>query len=232
VLLWLLMPAGPPAQPGEYVAGDRAVRSGPRSPVPGVTVAALLIVAGFAVLLTQFTDWDLGARGFLGTALLVVGVGLVVGAVTGVGRGAKGGLIVLGLLLSVALVVVSTVRLPDGEIGDRTYRPATAAAVQADYEHGGGDLTIDLTDIDLADLDSPIVTRIDQGIGDVDVLVPSSADVEISVDLGIGTTDVFGENSDGGFYRSAGTETWSGDDQPEFRITIDSGAGDVEVSRG
>jgi len=227
-----LMPAAPPAQPGEYVPGDRPARTGPRSPVPGVTVAALLIIAGFAVLLTQFTDWHLGARGFLGTALLVVGVGLVVGAVTGVGRGAKGGLIALGLLLSAALVVVSTVRLPDGEIGDRTYQPRTVAGVDAHYEHGGGDLTIDLTDVPLTGVDSPIVTRIDQGIGDVDVLVPSSADVEISVDLGIGSTDVFGDSSDGGFYPGIGSASWTGDSQPEFRITVDSGAGDVEVSRG
>jgi phage shock protein PspC (stress-responsive transcriptional regulator) len=232
VLLWLLMPAAPPAQPGEYVAGDRPARTGPRSPVPGVTVAALLIVAGFAVLLTQFTDWDLGARGFLGTALLVVGVGLVVGAVTGVGRGAKGGLIALGLLLAVALVVVSTVRLPDGDIGDRTYRPTTAAAVDSDYQHGGGDLTIDLTDVPLTGLDSPIVTHIHQGIGDVDVLVPPSADLAVSLDTGIGSTYVFGDSSAGGFYPGVGPASWTGDSQPEFRITVDSGAGDVEVSRG
>src|SRR3954447_20069450 len=39
VLLGLLMPAGPPAQAGDPAAADRS-RSGPRSPVPGVTVAA------------------------------------------------------------------------------------------------------------------------------------------------------------------------------------------------
>jgi phage shock protein PspC (stress-responsive transcriptional regulator) len=231
VLLWLLMPAGPPAQPGDPSATER-VRTGPRSAVPGVTAAALLIVIGVGVLVTQFTDLDLGARGFLGTALLVVGVGLVVGALTGAGRGAKGGLIGLGIVLSAALVVVTTVDLPPGAVGDRTYRPATASAVQPVYQHAAGDLTIDLREVGLTALDGPVVTRIEHGVGDVDVLVPRSADVEVTVDSGIGETDLFGDSADNGTYAGLGSATWSGDDELEFRISIESGAGDVEVSRG
>ena len=230
VLLWLLMPAGPPAQPGE-AAADRA-RSGPRSAVPGVTAAALLIVVGVTVLVTEFTDVHIGARGFLGSALLVVGVGLVVGAVAGVGRGAKAGLIGLGLLLSAALVVASTVHLPSGDIGDRTYRPVTAAEVQGNYRHGAGDLTVDLSGVDLSGLDGPIVTRIDSGIGDVKVLVPVSADVDVTVDPGISDADVLGGSADSGFFPGSGSAPWSGDSSPEFRITVHSGAGNVVVSRG
>jgi phage shock protein PspC (stress-responsive transcriptional regulator) len=230
LLLWLLMPAGPAAQPGEPTSDP--ARSASRSPVPGVTAAALLIVVGVAVLLSEFTDLHVGARGFLGSALLVVGVGLVVGAVTGVGRGAKGGLIALGLLLAAALVVVSTVHLPNGEVGDRTYRPATADAVQAHYRHGAGDLTVDLSEVDLAGLTAPVVTRIDSGIGDVHVLVPFSADVEVTVDPRMGNADVFDGSADSGFFPGSGTASWSGDTTPEFRITVHAGAGDVEVSRG
>jgi phage shock protein PspC (stress-responsive transcriptional regulator) len=231
VLLWLLMPAAPPTQPGDGSTAVERARSGPRSAVPGVTVAALLIVAGIGVLLTQFTDVHLGARGFLGTGLLVVGVGLVVGAVTGVGRGAKSGLIGLGIVLSAALVVVSTIHLPHGPVGDRTYRPTTAAGVDRLYEHSVGDLTMDLSGVDVADLSRPITTRINTGLGDVDVVVPRSADVRITVDSGLGESDVFGETSDGGYFPGIGSP-WSGDDDPEFRITVDSGVGDVEVSRG
>src|SRR3954463_2638357 len=50
LLLWLLMPAGPPTYgPAPYgVPVEQRVKvpAGPRSPVPGLTVAALLIVVG------------------------------------------------------------------------------------------------------------------------------------------------------------------------------------------
>ncbi|MCW2676283.1 MAG: pspC [Modestobacter sp.] len=230
VLLWLLMPPAPAAQPGEAAPAPRP--SGPRSPVPGVTVAALLIVVGVGVLLRQFTDVHLGARGILGSALLVVGVGLVVGAVTGMGRGAKAGLIGLGVVLTAALAVVSTVHLPNGDVGDRVYHPATAADVPRLYEHGVGNLTVDLTGVDVSDLAGPIVTSIHQGLGDVDVLVPYSADVQVTVDPGIGDATVFGNGPDGGFFRGSGTAPWTGDSRPEFQITVMSGVGTVRVSRG
>jgi hypothetical protein len=197
-----------------------------------VTVAALLIVVGIGVLLRQFTDFDLGARGVLGSALLVVGVGLVVGAVTGLGRGAKGALIGLGIVLTAALAVVSTVHLPSGDVGDRTYHPTTAAGVDPLYEHGAGNLTVDLAEVDLTGLDGPIVTHIDSGVGDVSVVVPRSADVEVSVDAGIGDARLFGDRVDSGFFAGSGTAAWTGDSQPEFRITVDSGVGTVRVSRG
>ncbi|MGY5884787.1 PspC domain-containing protein [Modestobacter lacusdianchii] len=232
LLLWLLMPSAPAAQPGDPAAPATRAPSGPRSPVPGVTVAALLIVLGLGVLVTQFTDLDLGPRGFLGSALLVVGVGLVVGALTGVGRGAKGGLITLGLLLSAALLVASTVQLPNGEMGDRTYRPITAAGVQSVYEHGAGDFTLDLTGIDLDGTGRPITTEIDAGVGDIDVVVPYAADVRVSVDNGIGEVELFGEIVDEGYFPGSGSADWSDDDDPEIVLTISSGLGDVEVSRG
>ena len=69
-------------------------------------------------------------------------------------------------------------------------------------------------------------------LGDVDVIVPRSADVEITVEANVGETDVLGDSSDSGWFPGSGTAAWTGDDDPEFRITINSGLGDVEVSRG
>src|SRR5215212_4398490 len=43
LLLWLLMPAGPAVAPGTAVEKQARPPAGPRSPVPGVTIAALLI---------------------------------------------------------------------------------------------------------------------------------------------------------------------------------------------
>jgi phage shock protein PspC (stress-responsive transcriptional regulator) len=230
LLLWLLMPAGPAFDgPG----ASRAPRiAGPRSPVPGLTLAGLLIVVGSLVLLSRFTDWDVGPRIVLGTGLLVVGLGLVAAAFSG-GRTAKGGLITLGIVLSLALMVVAAEpwRGVDDGMGDRIYLPADADAVQPVYDQGIGDATLDLSRIDLSGLDGPIVTRVDGGVGNVEVVVPRSADVRIEVDGGIGNVDVLGLGSDGGYSPGTGSASWTGDGNPEIELTIDAGVGDVEVRR-
>jgi phage shock protein PspC (stress-responsive transcriptional regulator) len=235
LLLWLLMPAGPPAYAyGVSAEPQPKAPAGPRSPVPGLTIAALLIVVGTLALIARFSSWDLGPRVVIGSALLVVGLGLVAAAFTG-GRTARGGLIALGVVLSLALVTVST--LPwngvRGGVGDRTYRPATAAEVRDNYRGGAGDMTVDLSRIDAGDLNREIATRIEHGIGDLTVILPRSADVQLLVEQGIGDLQVFdrGAAADG-FFPGLGSRPWTDDGKPEFALTIDSGLGDVEVSRG
>ena len=224
LLLWIFMPA-------EHTAGEpRASRpAGPRSPVPGLTLAGLLIVVGLLAALTRFTGWDVGPVGFFGSALLVVGLGLVAAAFTG-GRRAKGGLIALGAVLSLALLVSAAQPWEDveGDVGDRTYHPRTATDVQPVYSLGLGDTTLDLSD--LSDLDQPVTTQVNGGLGDVDVLVPRSADVRVDVHSGLGEVDVLDLASDGGLSLGSGA-AWSGDGEPDIVLTINAGIGDVEVDR-
>jgi phage shock protein PspC (stress-responsive transcriptional regulator) len=236
LLLWLLMPAGPtyygaPAEPRAKAP------AGPRSPVPGMTIAALLIVVGVLALINRFSGWDPGPRAFLGAALLVVGLGLIAAAFTG-GRRARGGLIALGIVLSLALAAASTMPWNNihgfhGGIGDRTFMPATADQVRAVYRNGAGDMTVDLTRVDVSNLSAPIATRIEHGVGDMQVRVPFDADVRLTVDSGVGNIDVFGQGSlDRGFFPGTGSGSWVDDGTPEFTIVVNSGLGDVEVSRG
>ncbi|MGY1641623.1 PspC domain-containing protein [Geodermatophilus sp. SYSU D00703] len=231
LLLWLFMPAGPGGTGLAHGIRDRAP-AGPRSPVPGVTLAGLLIVVGTLVLISRFTDWSIGPRWVLGSGLLVVGLGLVAAAFAG-GRRAKGGLIVLGAVLSLALLAAASEPWRDAEngIGDRPYRPATAAEVRPEYHLGVGDAVLDLTDLDLAGRDVPVTTRIDAGVGDVEVLVPRSADVRVEVETGIGDVDVFDEGAADGYHAGSGPAPWSNDGDPEIVLTINAGIGDVEVSR-
>ena len=237
LLLWVLMPAGPPGvpgAPGSAVAPAAQQPALPRSPVPRITVAALLIVAGLMAAITNLSDWDIGPRGVLGGLLVVVGLGLVAVAFSG-GRASRGGLIALGVLLSLALALASSGPWDgSGGVGERTYRPTTAAEVRSLYEIGAGEMTVDLSAVDLSDVDEPIRTRIEHGVGDLDVVVPRSADVVVRVDQGIGDVRVFGgDDADGGeLVPGAGSAAWTDDDQAEFVLTIDMGVGDLEVSRG
>jgi phage shock protein PspC (stress-responsive transcriptional regulator) len=231
LLLWLLMPAGPPVYAGMPEMRQKPP-AGPRSPVPGVTIAGLLIVVGILTLFSNLTDWHITARGFLGAALLVVGAGLVIAAFTG-GRTARGGLIALGVVLSIALITVSSAPWNGwhGGVGDKTYRPADVAEVRDVYRNGAGDMTVDLSRVD--DVSDTVSTRIEHGVGDLTVIVPRSADVQLAVEQGIGDLEVFdrGAAADG-FFPGTGSRPGTDDGKAEFVLTINSGAGDVEVSRG
>ena len=240
LLLWVLMPAGPPglaASAGTTVTGSTAPavrkKAGPRSPVPRITIAALLIVEGLLVMIDRLTGADFGPQVFFGSALLVVGLGLIAAAFSA-GRTARGGMIALGVVLSLALAAAASEpwRGVDGDIGDQVYMPASPAEVPSEYHGGIGDMRIDLSDVDVSDLSQPIRTHVDAGVGDVTVLVPEDADVRVTIDSGIGSVDVFdqGGRSDG-FFEGTGSGAWVGDDEAEIVLTVNAGIGDVEVSR-
>lgn len=234
LLLWVLMPSGPPAVAGTPGAPVVQQPAAPRSPVPRITVAALLILLGLLAMINHFTGWDIGGRGVLGSALVVVGLGLVASAFTG-GRSARGGLIALGVVLSLALIAVSTVDVSGSHgVGERSYRATTAAEVRPLYELGAGEMTVDLSGVDLSEVDEPIRTTIEHGVGDLNVVVPRSADVIVRLEQGIGEARVFGEDGadDGRLVPGTGSAAWTDDDQAEFVLTIEMGVGDVEVSRG
>jgi phage shock protein PspC (stress-responsive transcriptional regulator) len=237
LLLWLLMPAGPygtaPAAVSSRPGKVAKPPAGPRSPVPGITIAGVLIVIGLLVMVDRFTPLDLHPRAFAGSALLVVGLGLIAAAFSK-GRTARGGLIALGVVLSLATIAAANEPWDrvDGDIGDRVYIPASAAEVHREYHGGIGDLRLDLSDVDVSDLDEAISTSIDAGVGDVDIIVPRDADVRVNIDSGIGSVEVFDQKGrSDGLFEGSGPGSWVGDDDPEIVLTVNAGIGDVEVSR-
>jgi phage shock protein PspC (stress-responsive transcriptional regulator) len=231
LLLWVLMPAGPRVQPGTALEQQARPPAAPRSPVPGVTLAALLIVVGLLAFVDSFFGWDLGPTAFFGTALLVVGLGLVAAAFAD-GRTARGGLVALGVLLSLGTIAAASDPWPEGHIGDQAFRAVSAENVRPVYDCGVGDCTVDLSDLDVSDLDDAVTTRVDAGVGDVEVILPRSADVEVTVDSGIGDVRVLdGESRDGDVFAGLGRGSWI-DGEPEVVLTVNAGIGEVEVSRG
>jgi predicted membrane protein len=139
----------------------------------------------------------------------------------------------LGVILSLALVIVSSGASTSGGVGDRTYAPRTVADVRDVYRGDVGDLTLDLSNVPLDDLDDTISVQVDHGIGDLDIVLPRSADVEITVEQGLGDVDVLDSGSARNeFFAGTGSQSWADDGEAEFDLMIHNGVGDVEVSRG
>ncbi len=101
------------------------------------------------------------------------------------------------------------------------------------YRGGVGDVTLDLTAIDQGISGDPVTTRIDHGLGDLQVLVPRGADVRLDIEHGLGDVQVFDRGAETqGFFPGTGSRPWTDDGEPEFVLTVNAGLGDVEVSRG
>src|SRR5207247_1709189 len=93
-----------PAPPVPPRRGERRERS----PLGRTTFSVILIAAGAAVFLNQSDAFHISLEGFLAVALMLTGLGLVVGAWWGRARG----LIALGILITLVLGAASVVDVP------------------------------------------------------------------------------------------------------------------------
>ena len=122
------------------------VRSEPRpaSPLGWYIVAAVLLGIGALALVDNLGNVEVELGQFLGAALAVLGIGLVIGAWWGRARL----LIVLGLLLLPLALAASFVTAPlEGGMGDERYVPANPAELRDEYRLLGGRLVLDLTEL-------------------------------------------------------------------------------------
>lgn len=216
----------------------------PRSRHAPVTLAAALVAAALVAGLGLLGLLPLGVTPVVGTALAVVGIGLVVGAFRNKGRSLVVAAVPLALVLAAAAAASDRAGSPpwvdrfdavqdvDGSgavqtLGDATWRPVANAVAPA-YETAYGDAELDLRNLPPAPAAPlPVRTQVQSGAGDVTVIVPATADVTATCESGGGDADCLG--------RGAGPVTDLGPDGPGGPV-IDlqavSGGGDVEVRRG
>jgi phage shock protein PspC (stress-responsive transcriptional regulator) len=126
--------------------------------------------------------------------IVVIGIALVVASF----RGGARWLIVPALALTIGVGVAAAADLDlEGGVGERDYRPASAAAIPAGgYELGVGRLAVDLRDIDW----SPkrvLDLHVRVGAGQAVVAVPSDVCVVAHAHAGAGDLRIAGEESDG-----------------------------------
>lgn len=193
-------------------------KEGGRVHVGRLTLGALLLLLGVGWLLQTLDVLAVRWQVLLAAVLIVVGAALTV-----VGR--QGGLITLGVILTVVLAFASMLDVPfEGGIGERAHRPAAAVDLQERYRLGIGNLTVDLTDVEIPD-----GTRIDAsiGMGELVVVVPEEVRVRASGRAGIGEVLLL-DRSQGGLGVEHAVTDGTG---PTMEIEASVGIGKVVVRR-
>jgi phage shock protein PspC (stress-responsive transcriptional regulator) len=163
-----------------------------RSPLGWHVAAAALVAVGLLALVNNAPGLHVALGQYLGAALAVLGIGLIVGAWWGRARL----LIPLGVLLLPVAVTAAFVNVPlDGGIGDHEFRPQTLGELRGEYRLAGGEMRLDLTDLSAGG--SPVSVKASVGIGLLVVVVPDDARIELDARVGGGRLSLFGNRQTG-----------------------------------
>jgi phage shock protein PspC (stress-responsive transcriptional regulator) len=198
----------------------------------GMFLGLVLVVAGLLWLLASLDlqvdiDLDIDWVLILAGALVAVGALLVLSG----GGFMRGPLIALGVLLVLFLGPLDNFGIPDngGAFGDRVERVGNVAALDDNYAHAFGSLTLDLRNLELPN--GTTAVSVNSAFGEARVLVPQGAAVRVEASGAFGSVDALGEESSGlGFQQQVSTAGY--DDAPRrLLIDVNSAFGSVEVRR-
>jgi phage shock protein PspC (stress-responsive transcriptional regulator) len=206
---WFVSGEGPAGSAGEVakraglgllillVCGLVAIGGGWAAAAGGETVVAIaVIVAGAAILAGAFL------RPVRWLILPAVSVALAAGIVSAAGLDLHGG------------------------VGDRDYRPTTAAELSDGYQLGVGQLVVDLRHADLPRGDVPLKVRL--GIGETRVLVPKNVCVATDAQVGIGEVRTF-DRHDGGIDVDVNDRPDSAPARTRLLLDADVGIGALRI---
>jgi phage shock protein PspC (stress-responsive transcriptional regulator) len=198
-----------------------------RSERPAPLIGLGLAGVALAVLLSRGDLWPAAGAGWV----LILIAGLTILWASRESRRGRRIFVLLASLASVLAIAVVTalvvafawfnVSLSDG-VGDRTYQPATAAAVQPSYEVGIGNLRVDLSHVSP---NTAVKVKAKVGIGELKVVVPATAAVTVNARAKVGDVYVLRSHDDG---HDAAVHTGTGGG-----LVIDAtvGAGRIDVVR-
>jgi phage shock protein PspC (stress-responsive transcriptional regulator) len=233
-------PAGPDAPRTDLRGGDTSPPASlrPRSWVTRATLGLALVVVGVLWILRLADVAPVGVGAILSAALLVIGLGLLVGSVVGRARWL---LLAGGLLLP--LVLVAQLSAPgiaalagawdagDGGRAAGQFRlaPSDLDELEAGYRLGAGSLELDLTGVDFGDDHATVVAEV--GAGEIHVIVPDDVELLAVGQAGIGQVSLFGERTTAGLGAGPIRATHTPDDpRGSVELHLSTGVGQVEVT--
>jgi hypothetical protein len=165
---------------------------------------------------------------YVTAALIVIGVGLIIGAWFGRARG----FIILGIILSLMLPVAADEhnRQRSGRPGTVSWVPLTTSEISDSYDHRFGEATLDLSNVDFTGHD--VVIRAEISFGQLTVILPEKVDAVVDADVSLGDATVFSYNISGaGVNRTERNEGTDGAGGGNLRLVLDVKFGHAEVTR-
>jgi hypothetical protein len=161
------------------------------------TLGLALVTAGVLWLLRVADVITLGTGRILSAALLVIGIGLLVGTFVGRGRGLIGaGVVLLPIVVIAELLYPMNFELADYRqgVGEHVAVPSSLDDLEGSYQLGAGTLTVDLRELELTG-DRRVSVQV--GFGEAVVLVPDDVTVEVTAQVAGGELVLFDRTSSG-----------------------------------
>jgi predicted membrane protein len=194
-------------------------------PLGRLVLGGILLGGGALWLLSSLDVIEVSLTAVLPVALILVGLALVIGSRTG----RHSGLIVGGVILTVMLAFASTfdIRL-EGGVGQRDFAPKTIADLESEYRLAMGEMTLDLTALEISP-ESRTTVDASVGMGQLVVRVPPDVGVHVHATAGAGQVVLFGRESDG-LDVELSTPISGGPGHPALTLELSVGLGQVDVS--
>jgi phage shock protein PspC (stress-responsive transcriptional regulator) len=207
--------------------GSPAADHRPRRRSLGPAASALLIGGlGVLALVDVTTGWNIDWRIAFAVTAVVLAVIIAAGSTSGY---SVGSVVLLGLVVLVALAASLVIRVPIfAGIGDRVAHPVAFASVGTRYEHGIGNMDLDLQDVRFPEGETHVNATL--GIGDLVVRVPKDATVKIEA-RSRGTVELFGRHDNGAWVHDTTTDLGASTKRV-LSLDLRVGIGDIEVRRG
>ena len=229
-IVWWHVGRGDRPRTGSAVTSD--THTAPRQPRrPSLflpVLGVLLAAAGLLGLLAVLDVYEVEVAVAFAAGVAIVGAAVAVGATTGK---RVGGLVVLGLVLLAGFGVAAATPVSfSSGVGERLERPVGVAELEDSYELGIGELTIDLSSVELPAGTTKIDVRL--GIGEVVVTVPADVALEIDARAGAGEVDVLGDRDEGTPAHERVTVAGATTDAPVLKLDADVAVGSLQVRRG
>jgi len=201
----------------------RQSRKRARSPFGWYILGAMLTATGLLALATNVSGAAVDLGQYFGVALAVLGIGLVIAAWWGHARL----LILLGILMLPPAIAASFITAPiEGGLGYHRFSPTSPDELRGEYRLVGGQVELDLRGME--DGPEPIELAASVAVGEVFVLLPADAGIELDAGVGIGSLVVFGAYQSGTALEDRFVVEADG---PRFVLGLEAGMGAVRVER-